>query len=102
MSKKKKHHSAPRSVGRGNARTEQIANYTSKQKKLNPTARNLLLCNLVFLVVCQMCYDRGLISETFSMFSSILGLILIFVSLWIQFKGGDKGDGGSTGGIPGR
>ena len=45
MSKKKKHHSAPRSVGRGNARTEQIANYTSKQKKLNPTARNLLLCN---------------------------------------------------------
>jgi len=98
MSKKKKHHSAPKAVGKGNAQTQQMSNYTSKQKKLNPTARNLLLCNLVFLVVCQMCYDRGLISETFSMFTSILGLVLIFVALWIQFKGGDKNDTGSQGG----
>ena len=100
MSKKKKHHSAPKSVGKGNVQTEQMSNYTSKQKKMNPTARNLLLCNLVFLVVCQMCYDRGLISETFSAFTSILGLVLIFVALWIQFKGGDKNNtGGQSGGL---
>lgn len=98
MSKKKKHHSAPKSVGKGNVQTEQMSNYTSKQKKMNPTARNLLLCNLIFLLVCQMCYDKGLISEAFSVFTSILGLVLIFVALWIQFGGGSKKNTGGQGG----
>ena len=98
MSKKKKHHPAPKSVGKSSARSEQVANYSSKQKKLNPTARNLLLCNLVFLAVCQICDDRGLISKEFSAISSILGLVLIFVALGIQFKSGDKKDTGSQNG----
>ena len=64
------------------------------QKRMDPTARNLLLGDLVFLAICQLLYSNGMISETLSALSSIIGLILLVIALWFQFgnkRGGNSG-----------
>ena len=64
------------------------------RKRMDPTARNLLLGDLVFLAICQLLYSNGIISETLSALSSIIGLILLVIALWFQFgnkRGGNSG-----------
>ena len=93
MSKKKKRHSKPAPSSR--TRSEGAVLADEKQqvgKRFKPAARNLLLLNLVFLAAVQLLYGEQLISELLSNICTGIGVILLFVALWIQFGGGPSGD----------
>lgn len=55
------------------------------EKRMDPTARTLLLGDLVFLAVCQMLYQRGLLSEAVNMGSAAVGAVLLAAALYFQF-----------------
>ena len=57
----------------------------STEKRLNPTARNLLLGDLVLLAVVGLLTNNGLISDVLSSILSVVGIILMLAALWIQF-----------------
>ena len=62
---------------------------------MDPTARNLLLLDLVFLAVISLLDMYKMISAPVSAISSIVGLILLFAALWFQF--GKKNKSGRPG-----
>ena len=96
--KHKKRHSQSTINAKRQANQAKLADEKDRmQKRMDPTARNLLLGDLVFLAICQLLYNNGMISETFSTISSIIGLILLVIALWFQF--GNK-RGGNSGGWP--
>ena len=93
MSKKKKRRSKPAPSSR--TRSEGAVLADEKQqvgKRFKPAARNLLLLNLVFLAAVQLLYNQQLISELLSNICTVIGIILLFLALWIQFGGGPSGD----------
>lgn len=93
MSKKKKRRSKPAPSAR--TRSEGAVLADEKQqvgKRFKPAARNLLLLNLVFLAAVQLLYNQQLISELLSNICTVIGIILLFLALWIQFGGGPSGD----------
>ncbi|MCI9556795.1 MAG: hypothetical protein HFF53_07630 [Lawsonibacter sp.] len=55
------------------------------EKRMDPTARTLLLGDLVFLAVCQMLYQRGMLSEAVNMGSTAVGAVLLAAALYFQF-----------------
>ena len=96
--KHKKRHSQSTINAKRQANQAKLADEKNRmQKRMDPTARNLLLGDLVFLAICQLLYSNGIISETLSAISSIIGLILLVIALWFQFG---KKSGGSSGGWP--
>lgn len=68
------------------------------QKKLDPTARNLLLTDLVILALAGLGDRLSLLSPVVSTGITILGFILILVAMWYQFGGGGRNRGGGLGG----
>lgn len=66
------------------------------RKRMDPTARNLLLGDLVFLAICELLYRNGAISEAITSVCSIFGLLIMVIALWFQF--GKKKDGEGTSG----
>ena len=93
MSKKKKRHSKPAPSSRTRSEGATLADEKRQaSKRLKPIARNLLLLNLVFLAAVQLLYNKELISEVASGACTIIGVILLLLSLWIQFGGGPSGD----------
>ena len=96
--KHKKRHSQSTINAKRQANQAKLADEKDRmQKRMDPTARNLLLGDLVFLAICQLLYSNGIISETLSAISSIIGLTLLVIALWFQF--GNK-RGGNSGGWP--
>ena len=96
--KHKKRHSQSTINAKRQANQAKLADEKDRmQKRMDPTARSLLLGDLVFLAICQLLYSNGIISETLSAISSIIGLILLVIALWFQF--GNK-RGGNSGGWP--
>lgn len=94
MSKKrKKRHpqSAPsaRTRSQGAMLADEQKQYS---KRFKPAARNLLFLDLIFLAVCQLLYSNQLISPMISGVCTLIGVILLFVALWIQFGNGPSGD----------
>lgn len=55
------------------------------QKRMDPTARALLLGDLVFLAACQMLYQRGMLSEAVNTGSAVVGTVLLAAALYFQF-----------------
>lgn len=93
MSKKKKRHSHSAPSARTRSQGAALADdKIQTSKRFKPAARNLLLFNLVFLAVVQLMYNNHMISDLVSGACTLLGIILLFVSLWIQFGGGPSGD----------
>ena len=96
--KHKKRHSQSTINAKRQANQAKLADEKDRmQKRMDPTARNLLLGDLVFLAICQLLYSNGIISETLSAISSIIGLTLLVIALLFQF--GNK-RGGNSGGWP--
>ena len=93
--KHKKRHSQSTINAKRQANQAKLADEKDRmRKRMDPTARNLLLGDLVFLAICQLLYSNGIISETLSALSSIIGLILLVIALWFQFgnkRGGNSG-----------
>lgn len=93
MSKKKKRHSRSAPSAHTRSQGAVLADERNQaSKRLKPAARNLLLFDLVFLAVAQLLYNNQLISSAASGLCTILGIILLFLSLWIQFGNGPSGD----------
>ena len=90
---KKRQHS-PTVTAKRRAERERIADDKNRaQKRMTPIARTLLLSDLVFLAIISLLEKMGTIDATVSMFSSILGLVLVIVALWFQFGSNRRGDG---------
>jgi len=62
-------------------------------KRLDPTARALLLCDLVFLSITALLENNEMISSGISAVCSLIGLVALIVALWFQFGPRDKGFG---------
>ena len=96
--KRKKRHSQAAYDAKNWKQQEQLADERIRHggKPLDPTARNLLLIDLVLLAVVGLLTNHNLISNLLSSILSIVGIILMFVALWCQFgkkRKGNSGDG---------
>lgn len=91
--KKRKKHTPPpvRQTGKDPQRLQQ----TAKTKKMNPLARNLLLIDLICLCASQWLLEREMIPDPVASLISILGLIMLFVALYLEFGSGHLGLKGS-------
>ncbi len=82
---KKRKHSATVTAKR-QAEQERIADEKDRaRKRMDPTARTLLLLDLVFLAIISLLDMNQMVSAPVSAISSIVGLILLFAALWFQF-----------------
>jgi hypothetical protein len=60
---------------------------------MDPVARAILLGDLILLAACQLLYNSGMISEPLANAIVVLGLVLLCISLWIQFGGKNQSSG---------
>lgn len=91
---KKRQHS-PTVAARRQAEQEKLADEKARSgKRFNPTARALLLTDLVFLAVVSLLDANDMISELVGGTCTLIGVVLLLIALWFQFgpKGG-KGFG---------
>ena len=65
------------------------------RKRMDPTARNLLLGDLVFLALCQMLSSSGAITDAVTSICTIVGVVIMLIALWFQFGKRKDGDGPS-------
>ena len=77
---------------------EKLADEKDRAKKrMDPTARALLLGDLVFLAVVSVLdggrSGNGVLSPTVSGICTVIGVILLIVALWLQFRPGGGGLG---------
>lgn len=95
--KHKKRHSQSTMNAKRQAAEAKLAEEKSRAKnRMDPTARSLLFGDLVFLAVCQLLYSNGMMSETVSLITTLIGFAMIVLALWFQFgkkKGGGSGWG---------
>ena len=99
MSRKKykKRHSQSTINAKRQAAQAQLADDKDRaRKRMDPTARNLLLGDLVFLAICQLLYSSGALSEAITSVCSIFGLVIMVIALWFQFGKRKDGDGPSS------
>ena len=66
---------------------------SDETKKFNPLARNILYTDLIILAMAQIAYSNGWIGDTVSGITTIMGIILLIMALYIQF--GPKKDNSS-------
>ncbi len=89
--KHKKRHSQSTANLKRQAVQEQIADEKDRgRKRLNPTARTLLLGDLVFLAVTELLYRGEVISEFASGCMTLVGVVLLALALWFQFGPGGR------------
>ena len=92
--KHKKRHSSTVSAARAKLRDEQLAEDKARYgNRMNPTARNLLFCDLIFLAACQILYSQGMLSELASGIMTLISIGVLILALYFQF--GKKKSGGS-------
>ena len=98
-SKKKKRHANSRASVRTRSQQAVLADQKDRaRRRMNPTARNLLFFDLVFLAACQMMYSAGMIGELLSGAATLLGMALLIAALWFQFGKKDMNRSDGTGG----
>ena len=98
MSRKKyqkRHHNSTVAAKRRAAQEELADQKDRARKRMDPTARTLLLGDLVFLAICQLMFSAGLMSDLASGITTIVGAVVLVVALWFQFGNKGKKDGGS-------
>ena len=97
MAKKNKKRQHSRTVElKRQMRQEELANEKDRTKnRMDPAARALLYGDLVFLAIASLLYLNHLISDLASGICTIIGLILLLLSLRLQF-GKKKSGGGQS------
>ena len=96
MSRKKsqKRHQNSSVSAKQRAAQEELADRKDRaRKRMDPTARLLLLGDLVFLALFQILYSNGMLSENAYTATSLVGLAVLIAALWFQF-GNHKGKHG--------
>ena len=69
-----------------------------KRKRMNRTSRNLLIVTLILLACVQLLTQLQIMSDAIANGLSLLGIVLLLLSLWIQFR--DPTGGPTSGGAP--
>lgn len=102
MAKKKykKRQHTPTVAAKRQVEQEKLAQEkASSGKRFNPTARALLLTDLVFLAIVSILAPNshgigmGVISNELSAVCTLIGAIMLIAALWFQFGPKDKGFG---------
>lgn len=91
MSKKKRKKNTKHQITAGEDPRE--LQQTQKYKKFNPAARNLLWLDLISLAICQILVSKEMIGDAAANLITVIGVILLLVALWLQFRpkhGGTK------------
>lgn len=71
---------------------EKLADEKSRAKnRMDSTARALLYGDLVFLAVISLLDANRLVSDFISGLCTILGVIILILALWFQFRPKDSG-----------
>ena len=87
--KKRKH--SPTVNAKRQAAQERIADEKERSKnRMDPTARALLLIDLVFRAAISLLDMNGILPSGLNALSTIVGLILIVAALWFQFGNKNK------------
>ena len=83
---KKRKHSVTVTAKR-QAEQERIADEKDRaRKRMDPTARTLLLGDLVFLAAVSLLDANGMVSGPVNAISTIIGIVLLVAALWFQFR----------------
>ena len=92
--KHKKRHSQTVMDAKRQANQARLADEKERARnRMNPTARNLLFCDLIFLAACQILYSQGMLSELASGIMTLISIGVLILALYFQF--GKKKSGGS-------
>ena len=87
--KKRKHSSTV--TAKRQAEQERIADEKDRaRKRMDPTARALLLIDLVFLAAISLLDVNQILPPTLNAVATIVGVILLIAALWFQFGKKDK------------
>ena len=82
----KKRHSQSTMNAKRQANEAKIAEEKDRaRKRMDPTARTLLLGDLVFLAIVSMLDQAGMLSDYVSAFCTAIGIVLLLAGLWFQF-----------------
>lgn len=95
MAKKNKKRQHSRTVDlKRQLEQEKLADAKDRAKKrLDPTARLLLYGDLVFLAVASLLSASGLLADMVDVLCTVIGVILLLLALWFQFRPKDGGFG---------
>ena len=69
-----------------------------KRRRMNRTARNILLLTLMMLAGGELLTRNHLIGDAAGNAIALVGIILLLVALWLQFRDPSGGGQSSTGG----
>ena len=89
--KRKKRHSQPVMDAKRQATQARLADERDRaRKRMDPTARSLLLIDLVFLAVISILDINQMLPPMLNAIATIVGVILLIAALWFQFGKKDK------------
>ena len=95
MAKSKKRHSNSYAAVKRRELENRIADQKDRaRKRMDPTARNILLGDLVYLAIISMLDNSGMLTELAVGVTTIIGAALIPVALYFQFRGNSGSSGG--------
>lgn len=66
-----------------------------RRKRMNRTARNLLLLSLVLMAAVNLLVNMDVMGQAVANILSLVGIILLILALWFQFR--DPTGGGQAG-----
>ena len=66
-----------------------------RRKRMNRTSRNLLLFSLVLVAAVNLLVNMGMMGQAMANVLSLVGIILLVLALWFQFR--DPTGGGQSG-----
>ena len=87
--KHKKRHSQDVMNAKRQAKESQMAK-ERERNRMNPTARTLLLGDLVFLATVSLMDKTGMLSPTASGICTLIGIVMMVMALWYQFGAGSR------------
>lgn len=90
---KKRQHSRTVELKRQMEQEKQADEKSRNKKRMDPTARALLYGDLVFLAIASILETNELVSKPVGGLLTLIGLIILIVALWIQFRPKDGGLG---------
>ena len=91
---KKRHPQQKRNAASTPAMESEFAS-DGRRKRMNRTARNLLLLSLVLVAAVNLLVNMGMMGQAMANVLSLVGIILLVLALWFQFR--DPTCGGQSG-----
>ena len=91
---KKRHPQQKRNAAGPPAMESEFAS-DGRRKRMNRTSRNLLLLSLVLVAAVNLLVNMGMMGQAMANVLSLVGIILLVLALWFQFR--DPTGGGQSG-----